>query len=500
MSGELKFSSLLPGGALTGTEGYVTVQAGADVLITPALQTTYTQAQKWAADLLPDAANTRSLGSSAAPFKQLYLGPSPGVPVLNDGVIGYWPQTPAEIAAGVTPTNYAYPPGNVLRYGADANGINDSATAFNSARASNSSFIIVPSGTYKLNSNPSVGLWQVSAGVTFTGTGSISGQIIEQHGSASNYTFRIVTNAQTVGQLIPIDFECGFYQTATPNAADQFGQTTECWTPLTSAVVWNGQLTGTYGSFSHFGSGNIYGIFGGAFEGFNSGPATSTLVVGVSGTANNGGVAAGDPQQNPTNNGAATNLRALDGVCNNSSSGVVASAAAIYAEAATNTGGGSITNNYGIAVADQTAGATNYAIYTGAGINYFGDVVKIAGSSNLPASAGLQQLIMAGGGGAAVVGRIYCGDGTGYQLEFAKRTASADTVIGYITDAGNIIASGGIAVNGATSPPAKLTGWGTPTGGSVVNNFPGSTATLAQCGEAISEIIATLKAMGIFGA
>lgn len=40
-------------------------------------------------------------------------------------------------------------------------------------------------------------------------------------------------------------------------------------------------------------------------------------------------------------------------------------------------------------------------------------------------------------------------------------------------------------------------GWGTPTGGSVVNDFPGSSATLAQCGSALSEIIAALQSLGV---
>jgi hypothetical protein len=44
----------------------------------------------------------------------------------------YYPQTSAEMGAGVTPTNYAYPPQNALRYGADPSGIADSAPAFQS--------------------------------------------------------------------------------------------------------------------------------------------------------------------------------------------------------------------------------------------------------------------------------------------------------------------------------------------------------------------------------
>lgn len=60
--------------------------------------------------------------------------------------------------------------------------------------------------------------------------------------------------------------------------------------------------------------------------------------------------------------------------------------------------------------------------------------------------------------------------------------------------------TGALGVNGA-SPPAQVTGWGTPTGASVVASFPGGgPATLAQCSNAIAKIITDLKALGIYGA
>lgn len=43
--------------------------------------------------------------------------------------------TPAEIAAGITPVNFFYPPGKVERYGADPTNTNDSTSAFNNAVA-----------------------------------------------------------------------------------------------------------------------------------------------------------------------------------------------------------------------------------------------------------------------------------------------------------------------------------------------------------------------------
>ena len=98
---------------------------------------------------------------------------------LTQALIGslLWPQTPAEITAGVIPTNYAYPSGNVLRYGADPTGVADSTTAFQNALNSVSYVVspttqaqamvgggevYVPRGLYKITStlyiNPNVHL------------------------------------------------------------------------------------------------------------------------------------------------------------------------------------------------------------------------------------------------------------------------------------------------------------------------------------------------------
>lgn len=101
--------------------------------------------------LLPAADNTYSLGSPSAAWAQLYLGAN-HAPALNGGIIGYWPQTAAELAAGVTPTNYAYEPGAVVRYGADPSGVNDSYPAFTSACSvwsNGGPAPIVRSGTFK---------------------------------------------------------------------------------------------------------------------------------------------------------------------------------------------------------------------------------------------------------------------------------------------------------------------------------------------------------------
>ena len=55
--------------------------------------------------------------------------------LLSQAVIGQYlyPQTAAEISAGITPTNYAYPPLDVRRYGAVLDGVTDDTDAFEAA-------------------------------------------------------------------------------------------------------------------------------------------------------------------------------------------------------------------------------------------------------------------------------------------------------------------------------------------------------------------------------
>lgn len=60
-------------------------------------------------------------------------------------------RTAGEFAAGVTPTNYHFVPGDVRRYGADPTGVSNSLTAWQAAFAS-SKEVYAPSGTYEFGS------------------------------------------------------------------------------------------------------------------------------------------------------------------------------------------------------------------------------------------------------------------------------------------------------------------------------------------------------------
>jgi len=329
---------------------------------------------------------------------------------------------------------------SVLDFGADNTGVADSTAAFNLASAASTQSVVIPAGTYLLNTSPNSGYWNIESGVTFTGTGVLSGQIIEKNGLSGTFIQRLISNNQTQAQLIGFNVEQGLYQTGIVSALS-FGQTTELWSPTASTAVWTGSLSATYGSFSHFGSGALNAGYGGDFESFNSGSATATLIVGVVGNAWNGGAHAGYPDQTPSNNGNATNLRGVAGDAKNISSGTVTAASALFAGTISNTGGGTITNAYGLFVSAQTAGVTNYGIFADLGIHHLGDAVNITGRSSLPAQTDT-TLWIANGPASPSLGRIYVGNGGGWRLEFAKRTASTDTMLGYFNDTGDFLYSG----------------------------------------------------------
>lgn len=85
--------------------------------------------------------------------------------VLTQQFLGLiiYPRTTTEISAGVTPTNYIYPPGDVRRYGADPTGSLDCSTAINNAQAANADVYFNEPGTYRVSTNLSL-----NRGVTFS--------------------------------------------------------------------------------------------------------------------------------------------------------------------------------------------------------------------------------------------------------------------------------------------------------------------------------------------
>jgi hypothetical protein len=73
------------------------------------------------------------------------------------GTAPFYAQTAAEAAAGVTPVNYAYTPGDVRRYGADPTGSADSALAIQSA-LNVTQPVYLPTGTYLITATLTNGI------------------------------------------------------------------------------------------------------------------------------------------------------------------------------------------------------------------------------------------------------------------------------------------------------------------------------------------------------
>jgi hypothetical protein len=101
-------------------------------------------------------------------------------------------QTAAELAAGVTPTNFKYPVGNILRYGADPTGVADSSTAVQSAlnvAIATNGVMFVPPGKYKCLSAISATMPSATASVSIFGSGAEGTQLIWPTGGglAINY-------------------------------------------------------------------------------------------------------------------------------------------------------------------------------------------------------------------------------------------------------------------------------------------------------------------------
>src|ERR1700756_1844102 len=106
----------------------------------------------WDVQAKPSPTNTWPLGSPSLAWSNLYLGPN-GANAFDptSGNIGFYARTAAEIAAGVTPSNYSFLPGDVRRYGAKVDGSTDDTGAITTALmlAGSAAGVHAPEGTVK---------------------------------------------------------------------------------------------------------------------------------------------------------------------------------------------------------------------------------------------------------------------------------------------------------------------------------------------------------------
>ena len=143
-------------------------------------------------------------------------------------------------------------------------------------------------------------------------------------------------------------------------------------------------------------------------------------------------------------------------------------------------------NATGYALSIVSGGGGSISITGAAGTS---GLIDLAGNGNVVGTSSL-AVGQSGGGASLILARgsqtLVVENGNG-SLTFAAAT-------------GSVTFSKSVGVNG-NSPPAKVTGWGTPTGQTVVNNFAaGAGTSVLQMSEAIAQIITDLKAFGIYGA
>lgn len=142
-----------------------------------------------------------------------------------------YPQSAAEIAAKVTPTNTQYPPQNVLRYGADPTGTNDSTQAFVSLatviaegqrgqieiQKLSTTVAVIPEGYYSISSTIN---WFGPISIVGVGTAGWEGgtTIVQTNSSAHIFVFNGYRNDGTTVGIHVYGISFGFL-TPTQQAA-----------------------------------------------------------------------------------------------------------------------------------------------------------------------------------------------------------------------------------------------------------------------------------------
>lgn len=153
-----------------------------------------------------------------------------------------------------------------------------------------------------------------------------------------------------------------------------------------------------------------------------------------------------------------TQAFALHGRVDNTSTGTIGTAIAAYIDSNVNSGGGVITTNYGVQIAAQTVGVTNYALETNAGlvvINQAGDATsnfRVEGDTdaNLFLTTASSDVVSVGGVGVSAQKlTVYTGSDTnkGVVVKANSATQSAN-----LTEWQNSSA----AVIGAVNPDAHM--------------------------------------------
>jgi hypothetical protein len=456
---------------------------------------------------------------------------------LTAAIIGMllWPQTVAEISAGVTPTNYIYPSGNILRYGADPSYTSDSATAIQSAVnvASESSgpVVFIPPGAFKVLSTINV-----SAGkqVYLQGSGKFLSFIRPSGFSSNQPVFNLQgTTGSRIDAIKWSDFAIWdgsntalgitaswvinsvfdniyFYQLQNGYVgADCFGigfRNNNSYSISTTVYNLGANCNNCYFDKSRIASCNVgietsnfcdtLTVIGCDFEGITSGGAAIFLFPATS-TNNNNITIIGNHFENINGNAIL-----CDGADANSVQGLVV-------KNNTFTGGFSALGNTNAVNAIVMENVTNWDISN----NNFSDwgtpdssvggtqghaLSSVAGATNGVFENNTSQLTAALP--LAVHNLMDATPAVSVRVANNWLPIHGTAFAGYPVNWQSPTFLGPVGVNGA-SPPAQVTGWGTPVGGAVVTsyNITDAGGANSNTNKAVAEIIAALKSFGLFG-
>jgi len=416
-----------------------------------------------------------------------------------------YPRTTAEIAASVTPTNYAYEPGNVLRYGADPAGSTDSTAAFTSAGLTGY-LIYAPRGTYK-----------VSSGITITG-GGIRGDgsyltNINTTDTGNNNVFLYTGSLAGVFR----DFSLNLATTKTGGYGIVVGPASgEVSGVRFLHVVINGlpnHISFTRASLWSVVACNFYGYTGDAIKVDNQNNADSgDSVISSCQFTSPGNTAANSIEQvasgglkivgNKFNN---AGVHVLLNLGINSTSDLIISGnsfenAHFDAIQLQRQGGSSALFQNVVVTGNQflvsSASGTSSGVYSNNGASFLSGLTIVGNNFRISDTGGATGILLDYVSDFTVSGNDIIGNaGTSLGIDIGTHNTAGMLGINRVSGCGTnySIPSGIPNIN-----PISETGWGVPTGNSVVTNFPGASATLGQCSATIAQIITDLKTMGVY--
>jgi hypothetical protein len=462
-------------------------------------------------------------------------------------------RTGAEIAAGVTPTNFAYAPGHVLRYGTNTvPGTTDMTAALNATGTAVGSGgrVIWPAGTY-LTTGPI--LFENLRGITiqadsgqfgFNGTRiigqhtgkailSLVGSLYCQVGpvilegnatttpktglltgrssaaSAGGHTFNgtqaqgnyTIAGHYNVASEQNVYINCNFVPNAAPSAgglylsgSDTFGvggltaSSMECVTFIGGQVGSADTTAGSNGFWIDLSASTGHHRFYNTFFLKKGGQAFGFLRMGAI-----DGASSIFPIEFLGCQGEDAGTHPLYGLYVHNSLGSQLSISKLTAHVRFQTpsvgviycdGGGAGT---GLSSGVQLIGADIQTPFGSAGTSMPGSVLGRCDGSMISLLSEGAGITMAAAVGSTVL--------TNAALTL---TVNQGSILQTMSGSYSALMGGPLGINGV-APPAQVTGWGTPTGGAVIASFPGATATLLQCSEAIAQLIADRKAEGRYG-